>query len=465
VNEMDTIQKILKEQKIDQWDIYVGEAEEYEIQLRNFDVETVRGPITNSGYAVRVIKRKDKNVGIGIGTGSSMQPERVRKCLRTASVGAKITEFPGYIMPRPKACSAVKTADPKIVSNAESVVRDQAENLLSLLRQSKSVLPTFGKIRTYTVSTVINNSEGVQAEKKETLFYVELALKAEREGKLAEYWPMLFVRQVDDLELEKQIPKWTKLAEDTLNAKTPKTMKTPVIFSSHTLGEMLPMAVGFHCLGSAVFKGISKFKREQQVGSNELTVYDDGLHDYALGSSPFDDEGTPQRKTTLIEKGVHKNFLYDAMYAAALNEDPTGNGQKLPPYSLAFTKIDVKYSLLPSVQPTNIAVEPGNMSLDEMIATTREGVYVDQFSSASSDPFTTSFGSEIRNAYLIEKGELSTPLKGGQISGFLLDSQDAKGEKTSGLLSKVSGITREAHLAGRCISPYMRFDGVQVSGK
>lgn len=458
MSEIDEIQKILREQRIDQWDIYVEEAEQYEIQLRNFDVETVRGPVTNSGYSIRVIKPKNKKVGIGIGTGNNVQPEHIRRCLDTASIGADITEFPGYAMPKPKVFTTVKIADPKIMSDAEVVVKDKAEQLQSLLKQSKSVLPTFGKIRAYNVSTTINNSEGVQAEKKETLLYVELALKAEREGRLAEFWPTLTVRRLEDLHLEQQIPRWTKLAEDTLNAKAPKTMKTTVIFTPDTLGNLLPDTVGFHCLGSTVFKGVSKFSEGGQVGSSELTVFDDGLFDYGLGSSPFDDEGTPQSRTVLIEKGLHKNFLYDAMYGAVLKANSTGNGQKL-------RQIDLKYSSLPSLQPSNIVVKPGNMSLNEMIETTKEGIYVEQFSAAHSDSLTTSFGSEIRNAYLIEKGELSTPLKGGQISGFLLDSQEAEGEKTTGLINRVSGITREFRLARRCITPYIRFEGVQVSGK
>jgi predicted Zn-dependent protease len=359
----------------------------------------------------------------------------------------------------------VKVVDYRIVSDTEALVKDKAEELISLLKQSKTVLPTFGKIRTYNVSTEISNSEGLHAEKRETFFYIELALKAEREGQLAEYWPLLFVRRTDDLQLEKQTPRWIKLAEDTLNAKVPKTTKTAVIFSPQILGDIFPNTLGFHCLGSSVFRGISRLEKGKQVGPAELTIYDDGIYDYGLGSSPFDDEGTPHSKTTLIEKGVHKNFLYDAVYASALKVDSTGNGEKLPTFSLAFTRVDQKYLMLPSVQPTNVVVKPGEMSLDEMIASTKEGVYLEQLSNSSPDSLTTSFGSEIRNAYAIEKGELATPLKGGQINGFLLDSLDAKGQRVKGLLNQISGISRESQISGRCITPYFRFEDVQVAGK
>jgi PmbA protein len=465
MSETDSIQKALRAKGIDEWDIYTEEAEEYEVQLRNFDVEILRGPIRNSGYAVRVIQPKNKKVGIGIGTAASMKPESIARCLDAASVGAKITEFPGYVMAKPSEYRSVKVADPKITSDAEAVVRDKSEELISLLKQSKTILPTFGKIRTYNLSTLITNSKGLQARKTETLIFIELALKAEREGRLAEYWPMLFVRRVDDLQLNDQIPKWTKLAEDALRARVPKTTKTSVILAPQILGNLLPNTVGFHALGSSVFKGISKFKKGEQVGSSELTVYDDGVVDYGLGSSAFDDEGTPQQKTTVIENGIHKGYLIDSMYAAALSVDSTGNGQKLPAFSLAFTRVDLRYSMLPSVQPTNIVVKPGDMSPDEMIATTKEGIYLEQLSSSSSDSLTTSFGSEIRNAYLIENGELSTPLKGGQINGFLLDYTDGKGQRAEGLLKHISGIARKTQISGRCITPHIRFEEVQVTGR
>jgi PmbA protein len=465
MSQIDSIRKVLREEAISQWDIYVETAEEYEVQLRNFDVEDVRGPITNSGYAVRVMKPKDKKIGIGIGTGTSAEHESIRRCLKAASVGARITEFPAYVLPKPTKYSSVKVADSEITSNPETLVKDKAEELVSLLKKSTTVLPTFGKLRTYSVSTVICNSEGLQAEKKETLFYVELALKAEQGGQLAEYWPMLFVRRVEDLHLDEEVPKWMKLAENALKAKVPKTMKTSVIFAPQIIGGILPNTVGFHCLSSSVYRGMSRLKKGQQVGCEELTVHDDGVFDYALGSSPFDDEGTPQSRKTIIEKGIHKGFIYDAMYGPVFDTDSTGNGQKLPQFSLAFTRVDLKFSMLPSVQPTNIAIEPGDMTLDEMVATTKQGIYLERLSSSSSDPITTSFGSEIRNAYLIDNGELSTPLKGGQINGFLLDSLDTQGHKAAGLLNQISGFSKKTEMSGRCITPYIRFENVQVAGK
>jgi predicted Zn-dependent protease len=465
VSETETIERFLTAEKVDEWEIYSTRVEEHEVHLRNLDVEIVRGPLTNFGYAVRVFKRKKKKVGIGLSTGNALHPTAIRRSINTALVGAKITEFPGYTLPTPQRYASVKIADAQIIASPEGILADKVEEIISLLQESKTVSPTFGKVRTYKIMTKICNSEGVDAEKDESLFYLELALKAQKGGKLAEYWPSCFVRRVNDVNLVQQIPKWQQLAVDTLRARIPKTMKTTVIFTPEILGGLLPNTVGFHCLGSSVFKGVSRFQKGALVGSSALNISDDGVHDYALCSSPFDDEGVPQSTTTLVENGVISHFLYDAMYGTALNADPTGNGQKLPSSGLALSKVDIKYSLFPTTQPTNIAVEAGTMSLDELVSTTKKGIYVEQFSALESDPFTTSFGSEIRNAYLIEHGELSTPLKGGQISGFVLNQRGQSGENTPGLLNQVSGISKTVQMAPRCIAPHIRFRGVQVAGK
>jgi PmbA protein len=464
MSEIKSIKKVLKEEKVAEWDIYAEKSEVNEIQLRNYDIEIIRGPVKNFGYAVRTIKRKKGNVGIGIGASTSLEHADIKRCLETAVIGSRITAFPGYAMPKPKKYPSVKIADPKIVSDAESVVKDKVEELLSLLRESKETLPTFGKIRTYNLWTTICNNEGVEAEKQETFFYVELALKASWKDKLAEYWPRIFVRRAEDLQLSQQVPRWVRFAEDALKAKVPKTMKTAVIFTPDILSYILPDTIGFHGLGASVYRKLSRFKKGDKIGSKELTVYDDGLYDYAVGSSPFDDEAAPQSKTTVIEKGFCKDLLYDAMYSTTMNSESTGNGQKIPP-GLALSQVDRRYSFSPSSKPTNIAVKTGDMTLDEMIADTKDGIYVEQFSAMGSNSITTSFGSEIRNAYLIKKGELSTPVKGGQISGFVLNSQNTEGKKITGLLNKISGITKTAEIANRCVAPYMRFDEVQVAGK
>jgi predicted Zn-dependent protease len=176
-----------------------------------------------------------------------------------------------------------------------------------------------------------------------------------------------------------------------------------------------------------------------------------------LSSSPFDDEGNPQGVVTVIEKGVFQNYLYDQKYALNMEEKSTGNGLK----SLKGTTVNLMNKNTISVRgsPTNLSVKPGKSNLETMISEVKNGILMEQFSWLNPDPMATSFSSEIRNAYLIENGEYSKVLKGGMISGKVFD-----------MIKNISGISNQQFMesgatAFSCISPYIRFEDVQVAGK
>jgi predicted Zn-dependent protease len=238
-----------------------------------------------------------------------------------------------------------------------------------------------------------------------------------------------------------------------MKAKMPTTQKMTVIFNPQSVCDLLVPTVGFHSLGEMQFKKQSVFKEQDVVASKSLSVHDDGLYDYALLSSPFDDEGTPQRVTSLIERGVFKNCLYDQKYALNMSKKPTGNGLK------STASVLNKHTGAIVGAPTNLSIKPGNLSLEKMIAEVENGVLIEQFSWLNPDRMATSFSSEIRNAYLIKNGECTQALKGGMVSGKALD-----------MIKNISGISNQQFIesgatAFSCITPYIRFEDVQVVGK
>jgi predicted Zn-dependent protease len=104
--------------------------------------------------------------------------------------------------------------------------------------------------------------------------------------------------------------------------------------------------------------------------------------------------------TSLIEKGVFKNYLYDQKYALNMNRKPTGNGLKA-------TAVNIMNKHIAAVvgSPTNLSIKPRKLSLENMIAEVKNGILMEQFSWLNPDRMATSFSSEIRNAYLIKNGE------------------------------------------------------------
>jgi len=442
---------------VEEYDLYTLKATVNEVQLRGFDVEIVRGPVESVGYTCRALSRKGKLTGLG--RSSCSDSAKLKDCIESAKYLSHLNLLDTkYEFPSAKGDKRVKIADSRILKGGAERVQAYAKRLTEALKagtKSKPVVkPTFGKIRTYVLETILENSSGLRKRKTETYFYVELALKVSSGAKLAEFWPRQFSRTIEATAPEKVLPRWIRLAQDTMKAKMPNTQKMTVIFNPQSVCDLLVPTVGSHSLGEMQFKKQSIFKEQNIVASENLTVHDDGLHDLALLSSPFDDEGNPQGRTCLIEKGVFKNYLYDQKYALNMNQKPTGNGLKT-----AGANIMNKHTAAIIGSPTNLSIKPGNLSLEKMIAEVKNGILIEQFSWLNPDRMATSFSSEIRNAYLIKNGECTQALKGGMVSGKALD-----------MIKNISGISNQQFIesgatAFSCIAPYIRFEGVQVAGK
>ncbi len=461
IDRLEPVAKVLREKGVQEWDIYAQEFSACEAHLRNYDVEILRYPIGNFGYATRIVDRRSSNVGLGIFTGSSASKSDIERSVNSASKAAKVTNFPNYALSQPSSYQEVKMADPKIISDPEKLVESKVEEFLSLIKEEKQVTPSFGKFRTLLIKTAILSSTGIEAEKEETAFYTEVALKAQENGRVSEYWPITLKRRADEVQLAENVPRWVKLTRDGLRAVMPETKKTTIIFPPPVLEDIIPSVVGFHGSASSLYKHLSRFTVGERVADPSLTIWDNGLYDYGMGSSPFDDEGTPEKQTLLIEKGIVRSHLYDNMYAAVMQKQHTGNGLK----GFPGMGMEQRYASSISTRPTNIVIEPGSFAEDELLEDVKEGLYVERFSWMLVDGLTSSFGSEIRNGFMIKDGELADPVKGGAVSGQVLDGQDAEKQPVKGLLSQVTGLGRDLEVVGGLVSPTMRFDGVQVAGK
>lgn len=454
-----SLTRLFKKAGVEEYDFYKLKSTVNEIQLRGFEVEIIRGPIESIGYTARVLSRKGKLIGLG--QASCSDRSKLEKCIKDAKYLSKLNlQNFKYEFPSAKRDNETKIVDSQILAASEKSIQTYLDNLLkNLKRKAKSkplVKPTFGKIRTYALETLLENSTGLRKKKIETYFYFELALKASSGTKLAEFWPRKFSRTIKALESETILPKWIQLAKDSLKAKMPATEKLTVIFNPQTVCDLLVPTIGFHSLGETKFKKQTILNKGDIIASDCLTIQDDGLHDFGLLSSPFDDEGNPQRVKTVIDEGIFKNYLYDQKYALTMEEKPTGNGLK----PLGTTGNLMNKNIV-SVKgyPTNLNVKPGNLSLDTMVSEVKNGIFVEQFSWLNPDSMTTSFSSEIRNGYLIKNGEYAGALKGGMVSG-----------KAFEMIKNISGISNQQFIesgatAFSCISPYIRFENVQVVGK
>jgi TldD protein len=166
-------------------------------------------------------------------------------------------------------------------------------------------------------------------------------------------------------------------------------------------------AVGHGLEGDFNRKGTSAFSGRlgEKVATGLCTVVDDGTLPERRGSLTIDDEGTPSQCTTLIERGILKGYLHDKLNARLMGVSSTGNGRR------------ESYASLPMPRMTNTYMLPGPHDPDEIIRTVKRGLYARNFAGGQVDITSGKFVFSASEAYLIENGRVTHPVKGATLIG------------------------------------------------
>jgi len=172
-------------------------------------------------------------------------------------------------------------------------------------------------------------------------------------------------------------------------------------------GVLLHEAIGHGLEGDFNRKGSSAFSGRigERVASELCTVVDDGTLAERRGSLNVDDEGTPTGYTTLIENGRLVGYMQDKMNARLMGVAPTGNGRR------------ESYAHLPMPRMTNTYMLPGPHAREEILASVDKGLYAVNFGGGQVDITSGKFVFSASEAYLIENGKLTAPVKGATLIG------------------------------------------------
>lgn len=181
----------------------------------------------------------------------------------------------------------------------------------------------------------------------------------------------------------------------------------PVVLGAGWNGVLLHEAVGHGLEGDFNRKGSSAFSGRigERVASSLCTIVDDGTIAGRRGSLNMDDEGVPSECTVLIENGILKGYMQDKMNARLMNSTSTGNGRR------------ESYSSLPIPRMTNTYMLAGSAEHDEIIASVDKGIYVANMGGGQVDITSGKFVFSTSEAYLIEKGRVTSPVKGATLIG------------------------------------------------
>ncbi len=180
-----------------------------------------------------------------------------------------------------------------------------------------------------------------------------------------------------------------------------------VVLGAGWPGILLHEAIGHGLEGDFNRKGTSAFSGRvgDVVASNSITVVDDGTLPGRRGSLSIDDEGTPSQCTTLIENGVLKGYLFDKLNARLMGVTSTGNGRR------------ESFSHLPMPRMTNTYMKPGPHQREEIIRSVKRGLYAVNFAGGQVDITSGKFVFSASEAYLIEDGKITAPVKGATLIG------------------------------------------------
>ncbi len=181
----------------------------------------------------------------------------------------------------------------------------------------------------------------------------------------------------------------------------------PVVLGPGWPGVLLHEAIGHGFEGDFNRKGTSAFAgmMGEKVAAPGVTVVDDGTLAGRRGSLSIDDEGTPTNCTVLVENGVMKGYMQDKLNARLMGMAPTGNGRR------------ESFAHLPMPRMTNTYMLPGERDPGEIIASVKKGLYAVNFGGGQVDITNGKFTFSASEAYLIEDGKVTRPVKGATLVG------------------------------------------------
>jgi len=172
-------------------------------------------------------------------------------------------------------------------------------------------------------------------------------------------------------------------------------------------GVLLHEAVGHGLEGDFNRKGTSAFsgRMGEKVAADGVTIVDDGTLVQRRGSLSIDDEGTPTEQTVLIEDGVLVSYMQDKLNARLMNMKPTGNGRR------------ESFTHLPMPRMTNTFMLPGDHEPGDIISSVDKGLYAVNFAGGQVDITSGKFVFSASEAYLIENGKVTRPVRGATLIG------------------------------------------------
>jgi len=260
-------------------------------------------------------------------------------------------------------------------------------------------------------TVLIARSDGLLAADERPLVRISITVIVEEGGRREQGYAGGGARLDYGYFTDAQLETFAKQAVDqalvNLSAREAPAGYMTVVLGNGWPGILLHEAIGHGLEGDFNRKGTSAFSGRvgQRVAAPGITVVDDGTLDERRGSLNLDDEGYPTQRTVLIEDGILRGYMQDRLNAGLMKTEATGNGRR------------ESFAHLPMPRMTNTIMLAGNREPDEIIASVKNGLYAANFGGGQVDITSGKFVFSAAEAWMIEDGKITYPVKGATLIG------------------------------------------------
>ncbi len=431
----------------DEADTLLAEGDSIETRVRGEEIDFV-SQARERTLGIRALVQGSKGFRSAITSTSDLSPDAVdRMAEETVALARATAEDPSAGLPE----SGFAEDDPDLTLLDPRDRKVAAEDRIAEARRAEAaarrvdprIANSEGSQAGSSFSQVVyGNSRGFLGSYESATHSLYSEPIAKSNGSMQrDYW-LTTGRRLADLEDAESVGRRAaERALRRLGARRVPTCEVPVIFDPVTapslLGHLIACTSGY-----AVYRETSFLAERlgESIASEIVTVVDDGRRPGGLGSRPFDGEGLPTRRTTLVERGRLLSWLLDSYSARKLGGASTGNAARGP-------------GSAPTVAPTNLWLEPGSQSLEEIIAATERGLLVTELIGMGFNPVTGDYSRGAAGLW-IEGGEITHPVEEITIASHF-------GE----MLAGIDAVGSELLWLGRVAAPALRIGRMTVAGE
>lgn len=404
------LQKIkdrLIKNKISNFEIYLERSWGTSLEVKEGELDSLEHE-DSLGFGLRILD----NHAFGFSYGTDFSDSAIDFVIKQASaVGKFQTPDPRYQLVKPQPnYSSLKNWDDNLPQLKPQEKIDLA------LRMEAAALKVGKKVKRVSQASFsetleecyLYNSQGLDLFHKQTLVSLSVMPLAEAKGESELGYESYASPYIQDLNPEELGRSSAEYAVQMLGGKRTRNFRGPILLSRYVAAEVIEILAP-SVLSENIHKKNSYLegKLGEKVYSDKVTFIDDGLHPKGSMSRPFDGEGMPQQKNTVIEKGTVKQFLYDSYWAARDNVDSTGNGLRDGPLDI------------PSLDMSNFYLVPGERSFEELIKSMNNGVIVTEMIGLhTADSISGDYSVGIQGLK-VKNGEVDHPLRSMVLTGNL----------------------------------------------